>query len=117
VDKVRKFKSKLIKVIDGDTIDAEIDLGFNVHIKKRVRLWQINAPETRSKNKQEVAKGKTAKRRLIEILDSTDGKFILVSHGLGKYGRCLGELYIKGEEKSVNQLLIDEGLVKEYNKK
>tara|TARA_R100001509_G_C4879085_1_gene219457 strand:- start:408 stop:764 length:357 start_codon:yes stop_codon:yes gene_type:complete len=112
----RRYKAKLIRVVDGDTIDAQIDLGFDVSIKKRIRLWGINAPEKRSKDKREVRAGKEVLRRLATILALSDGEFELIDHGDGKYGRCLGEIYIKTEERSVNQMLLDEGLVKEYRK-
>ena len=88
------FKAKLIKVVDGDTLDARIDLGFDVFVEKRIRLWGINAPETRSRDKEEKTKGYHAKCRLIEILDLSEGEFHLVVHGEGKFGRCLAEIYI-----------------------
>jgi len=109
-----KYPAKLVKIIDGDTIDAIIDIGFDISIKKRIRLWGINAPETRSKDKSEVKKGKKTKRRLKEILDLSDGKFDIIFHGRGKFGRYLGEIFVKQYDKSINQLLIIEGLAKEY---
>ena len=103
-----KYNAKLIRVIDGDTIDALIDLGFDVWVKKRIRLYGINAPESRTRDLSEKEKGLAAKARLLEILTAADDKFVLVSHGVGKYGRCLGELFIESQE-SVNQMLINEG--------
>ena len=100
------YDAKLIKVIDGDTIDAEIDLGFHVFVRKRIRLYKIDAPEVRTKDLNEKALGKKAKLRLLEILDSNDGHFVLKSYGLGKFGRCLGEIFI-------NNLSINETLIKE----
>ena len=61
------YKAKLIRVIDGDTIDAMIDLGFNTWVKKRIRLAGIDAFETRTRNKKEKEKGLLAKRRLQQI--------------------------------------------------
>ena len=111
---MRKYPAKLVKIVDGDTIDAIIDIGFDISIKKRIRLWGINAPETRSKDKNEVKKGKKTKRRLKEILDLSDGKFNVIFHGRGKFGRYLGEIYVEQYEESVNKTLINEGLAKEY---
>ena len=110
-----EYNAKLIRVIDGDTVDAMIDLGFDVWIKKRIRLYGIDAPETRTKNLEEKSHGFVAKARLQELLDAASGNFILVSQGVGKYGRCLGVLLI-GEygEIHVNNLLLSEGLVEKY---
>ena len=63
-----KYNAKLIRVIDGDTVDALIDLGFNVWVKKRIRLYGINAPETRTKDLEEKKAGNAAESRLIELL-------------------------------------------------
>lgn len=108
-----RYKAKLLKVVDGDTIDAEIDLGFSVFIKKRIRLHKIDAPETRTKNKKEKILGKRAKNRLLEVLKSNNNKFVLVSHGVGKFGRCLGEIFVNNS--SINELLIKEGYAIEYD--
>jgi micrococcal nuclease len=110
-----EYKSKLIRVIDGDTVDAMVDLGFDIWIKKRIRLYGLNAPETRTKNLEEKQQGFVAKARLEELLAGANGKFILVSHGVGKYGRCLGELLIGDVgEIHINKLLIAEGLAEVY---
>ena len=111
---MRKYPATLVKVVDGDTIDATIDIGFDIFIKKRIRLRGINAPETRSKDKEEAKRGKKTKRRLKEILDLSDGKFEVTLHGRGKFGRYLGEIFVEQHEKSVNSMLINEGLAKEY---
>jgi len=102
-----KYNAKLIRVIDGDTIDALIDLGFSVWVKKRIRLYGIDTPETRTKDLKEKKAGQAAEDRLIELLWDFDNEFVLISHGVGKYGRCLGELFIEGI--CINQLLINEG--------
>ena len=107
-----EYKAKLIKVIDGDTIDAEIDLGFDVFVKKRVRLYQIDAPETRTRDKKEKILGKQAKKRLLEILNLNKGIFVLKSYGIGKFGRCLGEIFVNNA--SVNKILLNEGHAAEY---
>ena len=108
-----KYNAKLIRVIDGDTIDAEIDLGFHTFVKKRIRLYKIDAPETRTRDKSEKILGKKAKSRLLEILNSNSGTFVLRSHGIGKFGRCLGEIFINNV--SINETLIKEGHASRYN--
>mgnify|MGYP001169158443 FL=1 len=107
-----EYKAKLIKIIDGDTIDAEIDLGFGIKVKKRVRFLGINAPETRTRDLHEKRAGLRAKSRLEALFNASKGIFTLKSHGIGKYGRCLGEIYI--DKVNVNKLLLSEGLVTRY---
>ena len=117
-----KYKAKLIKIIDGDTLDAMIDLGFDTWVKKRVRLSSINAFETRTRNKEIKKKGLLAKARLTEVLEANNNEFLLISHGMGKYGRCLGELrleknYIRSNKyhgKIINEMLVKEGHAIKY---
>ena len=115
------YKIKLDRVVDGDTIDAEIDLGFDIKVKKRVRFMGINAPESRTKDLEEKAKGIAAKDRVKQLLEGCEN-ITLKSHGVGKFGRCLGEIMldmIDGNQKltlvSLNELLIKEGHAKEYH--
>ena len=112
---MQKYKAKLTRIIDGDTIAAEIEVGFDIFIRKRIRLWGIDAPETRSRDKKEVQDGKNTLRRLAAILAASDGEFELITHGDGKYGRCLGEIFVKDQTESVNQILINEGLAEKYD--
>jgi endonuclease YncB( thermonuclease family) len=109
---VYKYKAKLLRVVDGDTVDAMIDLGFDTWVKKRVRLYGIDAPESRTKNLDEKAQGKAATKRLSELLASSVGDFFIQSHGVGKYGRCIGTLFIG--ECNINQQLLLEGHAEEY---
>lgn len=112
---IYKYNAKLIRVIDGDTVDAMVDLGFNTWAKKRIRLYDIDAPEVRTKNLEEKKQGFIVKERLQKLLDSVSGKFILLSEGIDKYGRCLGILLIGEQgEIHINNLLLSEGLVKKY---
>ena len=109
------YRGKLERVVDGDTIDALIDVGFDIWIKKRIRYSGIDTWESRTRNLEEKAKGLEAKARLIELLDkvsSKPGYFRLRSFGLGKYGRLLGEVYImdkNGNQISINEQMISEG--------
>ena len=115
------YNIELLRVVDGDTVDVKIDLGFDIWVKKRVRFLGVNTPECRTKDLEEKAKGLAAKDRVKQLLEGCT-KIQLISHGVGKFGRCLGELYIDmvdGEEKveleSVNKLLIKEGHAVEYH--
>ena len=104
------------KVVDGDTIDAVFDLGFDVRICNRIRLLGIDTPESRTRDLEEKAKGLEAKAYVKDLLENSDeGKFSIISHGKGKYGRVLGELFVKGHEKSVNELLKENGHAYEYH--
>ena len=109
------YSAKLVRVVDGDTADALIDLGFNVWVKNRIRFMGVDAWESRTRNKEEKVKGLAAKAYVKDILENSDeGKFLLKSHGVGKYGRVLGELFVKGNDTSVNELLKENGHASEY---
>jgi micrococcal nuclease len=104
------YTIELIRVIDGDTIDAYIDLGFDVKVKKRIRFMGINTPESRTRDLEEKKRGLAAKDRVKCLLEGCCS-IQLKSHGVGKYGRCLGEITIdtEGELENLNELLITEG--------
>jgi len=109
------YSAKLVRVVDGDTCDAMIDLGFDTWVKKRIRFMGVDTWESRTRNLEEKKKGLAAKAYVKDLLENSDeGKFLLKSHGVGKYGRVLGELFVKGNEQSVNQLLIENGHAYEY---
>jgi micrococcal nuclease len=109
-----EYNAKVKRIVDGDTIDAYIDLGFDVWVTKRIRFMGIDTPESRTRDLTEKRYGKGATRRLTEILDASESKFTLKSHGTGKFGRVLGELYVDEFEGSVNQQMIDEGHAVKY---
>tara|TARA_R110002012_G_scaffold21221_1_gene74444 strand:+ start:687 stop:1100 length:414 start_codon:yes stop_codon:yes gene_type:complete len=114
------YRAKLERVVDGDTVDALIDLGFDTWVKKRIRYKGIDTWESRTKDLDEKKLGLAAKDRnkeLLESISSKPGYFRLKSYGVGKYGRVLGEIFIKdveGIEYNINQTLIDEGHAYEY---
>ena len=109
------YSCKLDRVVDGDTCDAMIDLGFNVWVKERIRFKGVDTWESRTRDLEEKAKGLAAKAFTKDLLENSDeGKFSIISYGKGKYGRVLGELFVKGHEQSVNQLLIENGHAYEY---
>ena len=109
------YRGKLERVVDGDTIDALIDVGFDIWIKKRIRYSGIDTWESRTRDLAEKAKGLEAKARNKELLievSSKSGYFRLKSHGVGKYGRVLGEIFIEdseGKQWNINKTLINEG--------
>ena len=110
------YSAKLQRVVDGDTCDALIDLGFDTWVKKRIRFYGVDTWESRTRNKEEKVKGLAAKAYVKDLLEnSDDGKFSIISHGVGKYGRVLGEIFVKGHEKSVNELLKENGHAYEYD--
>ena len=102
-----RYKVSVVKVVDGDTIDVDIDLGFGMSYKKqRVRMLGIDTPESRTRDLVEKKFGKASKAHLKSILES--GGIQLVSHDKGKFGRILGELFIGDSSYSINQQMIDE---------
>ena len=109
------YNARLIRGVDGDTADAWIDLGFNTQVKKRIRFKGIDTWESRTRDLDEKKLGLKAKAYTKEMLERNDGKFKVKSHGVGKYGRLLGEIFIEGEDKSLNDLLIENGHAYEYS--
>ena len=112
------YRAKLDRVVDGDTVDALIDVGFDIWFKKRIRFMGLDTWESRTRDLEEKKLGLAAKARTKELLEkvsSKSGYFRLKSHGLGKYGRVLGELFVKGYETSVNDLLKENGHAYEYD--
>jgi len=107
---------KVTGVVDGDTIDVDIDLGFNVSFSQRVRLAGIDTPESRTKDLNEKKLGLEVKEWLKSKLK--DAQDVVIKTELPdsseKYGRILGWLYVKGTEKSLNQIMIDEGYAWSY---
>lgn len=106
---------EIAKIVDGDTADFRIDLGFDLSIKIRVRLAGINSWESRTRNKSEKAKGLLAKSRLKEICEEhfEKGTLKISTTEKGKYGRYLGVIWAKG--KSVNEQLVREGHAHHYD--
>ena len=107
------------RIVDGDTVDVTIDLGFSILYKTRVRLYGINTPEVRTKDLEEKKRGLAASQRLSDIIDEAEFsgyELILESTEKDKYGRYLGIIYIRKQEQQgvffdidVNQQLIKEG--------
>ena len=107
--KIKKFN----RIIDGDTIDVDIDLGFWVTVSYRVRLKDIDAAETRTKDLEEKAEGIKARLWLEKEL-SREGEWIIETHKEDKYGRILGTLYLIGDSVTVNERMLNEGIARPY---
>ena len=113
--------TEIVKVLDGDTIDVLIDLGFDLFKKERVRIAGVDTPEKRTRNLEEKELGIDATNWLKEKLDSTiagDDELTIRTElvgGVGKYGRLLGWLYVGDSELSLNEEMITEGYAWAYD--
>jgi len=112
---VYEYKAKLLRVIDGDTIDCVIDLGFNVRLKERGRFKGIDTPETRTRDLEEKELGFVAKKRVEKAFQYSD-EFTIITEidKKGKYGRILGTIMLPDRKVSLNQMLLDEGHAEVY---
>ena len=113
--------TEINRVLDGDTIDVTIDLGFDLYKKERVRIAGVDTPEKRTRDLEEKALGIDATNWLKEKLESTlagDDELSIRTElvgGVGKYGRLLGWLYIGDAQVSLNEQMITEGYAWEYD--
>ena len=119
-----EYNAVVDRVVDGDTIDCTIDLGFHTLKKIRVRMEGINTPESRTRDLEEKERGLAAKARLQEILLYNDNRCVLKVSGLGKYGRALATVFVENLSPvategitlvNVNNQLITEGHAVEYH--
>ena len=107
-----EYKVKTIDhIVDGDTFDCTLDLGFNISHKIRVRMFGINTPESRTRDLEEKARGLESKKRLTELL--SDGDLVLQTKEKGKYGRYLGYIFKVTPKSSEAPMNINEQLVQE----
>ena len=116
-----EYRAKVIKVVDGDTVDVDIDLGFGVWLKdERVRIMGIDTPESRTRDKEEKKFGLAAKARLKELLGPTPILKTQVGKGgedmKGKFGRILGDFIVdrNGQSISVVKALVEDGHAVDY---
>jgi len=105
-----EYRVKIVKIVDGDTVDVDIDLGFGVWLKKeRIRMFGIDTPESRTRDLDEKKYGLMAKEYITRLLDD-EGGIVLKTHkdAEGKYGRILGELWRTTDfaDTSINDLMI-----------
>ncbi len=104
---------KINRVIDGDTVDLDIDLGFGITLSHRVRLKGINAAETRTLDLEEKQAGINAKLWLEKEL-AREGEWFIDTTKEDKYGRILGVLYVIGDLVTINRKMLNEGIAKPY---
>ena len=113
--------TEINKVLDGDTIDVTIDLGFDLYKKERVRVAGVDTPEKRTRNLEEKALGIDAtnwlKKELEDVLAGDDELIVRTElhGGVGKYGRLLGWLYVGDEQLSLNEQMITQGYAHAYD--
>ena len=120
-----EYKALVERVVDGDTIDVIIDLGFKTWKKVRVRMEGINTPESRTRDLEEKKRGLAAKDRLVEILKFNNNECTLKVSGVGKFGRAIASVYVDTlspasdqssmTEINVNKQLIEEGHAVAYD--
>ena len=112
---------KINRVLDGDTIDVTIDLGFDLFKKERVRIAGVDTPEKRTRNLEEKELGIDAtnwlKKELEDVLAGDDELIVCTElhGGVGKYGRLLGWLYVGDEQVSLNEQMITQGYAHAYD--
>ena len=106
----------ILKVVDGDTIDADIDLGFSISLEKRIRFAGIDTPESRTTNLKEKSLGLESKEWLKKALEGAKDIIIKTEKpdSTEKYGRIIGHLFINGQETSLNNQMIAEGYALPY---
>ena len=114
-NKMYEYKAKIRRIVDGDTVDVDIDLGFDMILsKQRIRLYGIDAPESRTRDKEEKFYGKLANQFLKD--QCKKGSSITLRTYLdkkGKYGRILGEIIV--DDVNINQLMVEQHMAVEYH--
>ena len=112
------YKAKVCSIYDGDTITCLVDLGFNIHIKEKFRLFGIDTPEIRTKDLNEKKEGFRAKKRLSDLIENKEIYIKVIKKG--KFGRWISNIYLTEKdielENSINNLLLKEGLAKPFMK-
>ena len=101
-----EYKAKVHRIIDGDTIDVVIDLGFEMSSRQRLRLYGIDTPEVRTRDLEEKARGKAAKARLLQMINGCKREVIIQTLKRGKYGRILAKILNPDTRENFNQTLL-----------
>ena len=107
-----EYKAKVHRVLDGDTVDVVIDLGFEMSSRQRLRLYGIDTPEVRTRDLKEKARGKAAKSRLLQLINDCKREVIVQTLKRGKYGRFLAKILNPDTRENFNQTLLKEGHAK-----
>ena len=112
-----QYKAKITRIVDGDTVDCDIDLGFKVILaKQRIRLYGIDTPESRTRDKVEKKYGLLAKKYLVDFIEAEDYQITLETakgSGRGKFGRILGKI-INKDGQCANEMMCDIGHAMPY---
>ena len=112
-----EYFCKIQRVVDGDTVDISVNLGFDIWHNARVRMMGIDTPESRTRNLEEKALGLASKARLKELLKGKKVKIVCSKEGKGKFGRILADVHTidkEGNDVNVNNRLIEEGHARPY---
>jgi len=107
-----EYQCEVKRIVDGDTVDVIIDLGFSIHFSTRVRLYGIDTPESRTRNKDEKVRGFLSKDYLKEWLDQGGVIIRTYRDKKGKFGRVLGEMVVGG--RNINLLMVEENYAVKY---
>ena len=111
-----EYKCKIVKIIDGDTVDVDIDLGFGMWVhKERIRLFGIDTPESRTRNKAEKVLGLAAKKRMKVLCGKEVYVESLNGGKLDKYGRLLADMFTHDSRRDICKILIEEGHAIKYD--
>ena len=112
-----EYPATIDRVVDGDTIDVNIDLGFSININQRIRVAGIDSPEKRTRNAAEKALGVDATEWMTKHLEDASDLIIktAVEGSMGKYGRVLGWLFVGNSEVSLNEKMVAEGFAWRYD--
>ena len=110
-----EYRAKVTRIIDGDTIDVDVDLGFDVWLKNRVRMYGIDTPESRTRDKEEKYRGLLSKEYLKDSLKGSKEVVLKTKKGeeTGQVGRILAEVWINGV--NINKKMISEGYAVAYH--
>ena len=109
---VYEYSCQVKRVVDGDTVDVVIDLGFDIHFATRVRLYGMDSPESRTRDKDEKARGFLSKEFLQSWMEKDEVVIKTRKDKKGKFGRVLGEMFVRGE--NINKLMVKEHHAVEY---
>ena len=116
-----KYGAKLLRVVDGDTADVMIDLGFDTWVKARLRFKGVDTWEKRTRDKEEKIRGLAAKERLDELINNTEGNIVIKTEldKKGKFGRILGVIWDKSKKKNFKYVTghVKQGLAKKFSNK
>ena len=107
-----EYSCEVTRVVDGDTVDVIIDLGFDISYKSRVRLYGIDTPESRTRNKDEKVRGLMSKQYLVDELSKGQVVIKTYKDKKGKFGRVLGEMYVA--DRNINLMMVDDYMAVKY---